>query len=108
MGTVPSTTALSPTGGVISCALCARYSNTPLYLHATKIHQNPHQYILCQEQNTFFVLPILWCSHTGDLSTRGELAKFGYTSERKVEKVKNPPRTYCLNMMIFRILFLKI
>jgi hypothetical protein len=66
MGTVPSTTALSPTGGLISCAFCARYSNTPLYLHATKIHQNPHQYILYQDQNTFFVLPILWFSHTGN------------------------------------------
>ncbi len=56
-------------------------------------------------------LSILLCNHTGN-HPRGELARFGYRSERKVKIVKNPviiwqpaARTYCLDMVI---LFQKI
>ncbi len=35
-----------------------------------------------------FLFSILWCSHTG-YHSQEELAKFGYRSERKVEKCKN-------------------
>ncbi len=38
---------------------------------------------------SFSFFPILLCNHTGDCPEE-ELAKFGYKSERKVEKFKNP------------------
>jgi hypothetical protein len=47
----------------------------------------------------------LWCSHTVH-HPQGELAKFGYRSEMKVENFKNPAvfwppvRTYCLKTMV--------
>jgi hypothetical protein len=51
------------------------------------------------------------CSHNGD-HPQEELAKFGYRSERKVEKSKNPAiiwqpaETYCPNMAISEIVTL--
>jgi hypothetical protein len=55
---------------------------------------------------TGFFLSILLCNHTGN-HPQEELAKFGYRSERKVKKFKNPAiiwqpaaGTYCLDMVI--------
>jgi hypothetical protein len=52
-----------------------------------------------------FLFSILWCSHTG-YHSQEELARFGYRSERKVEKFKNttifswPAGIYSLNKVI--------
>jgi hypothetical protein len=50
-----------------------------------------------------------WCSDIGNYPPQEELAKFGYMSERKIQKFKSPANfwqpaeTYCLNMAISEI-----
>jgi hypothetical protein len=59
-----------------------------------------------------FLFSILWCSHTG-YHSQEELAKFGYRSERNVEKRKDtaifswPAGICCLNKVISEKKFLR-
>jgi hypothetical protein len=55
----------------------------------------------CVHQGFFFFFSILWCSHHTGNHRQEVLAKFGYSSERKVEKFQHPDifwqanGTYC-------------
>jgi hypothetical protein len=44
---------------------------------------------LFRGENQSFLFPILLCTHTGNYPQE-ELPKFGYRSERKENKLKNP------------------